>query len=657
MRLLHSTTMQMKVWHGTNIPPYIILSHRWEDEEDEVTLEDFTSDTAVLKLGYHKISKLCKIARKYQCEWVWLDTCCIDKRNSVELNEAINSMYKWYQNSLFCVAYLFDYRSKGHTELRDSTWFKRCWTLQELISPRVVRFYDKDWRFFGTKQELCREIAKITGVDEDTLSGADPRRCSVAQRMSWAAGREATRIEDQAYSLLGLFDLSLPMLYGDGEKAFLALQKEILLYSGDSNDQSIFAWNRAMAEGQYYGLLAKNARCFAGCGATRCTPPISKTYAFSFTGAGFQLNVPAIPYGMNTYLCPLDCTSDRSVEGKRDCILLERSVEDDQYARVCRNGVAIVGVKIETLQTYQRRIYVPQLPRHVPVSMVHGFLVKSIQICDYTSSEIRKVQLRSRDTIDIGPVSLPSVLAIPMTEWGTAGFIHFPQPKSVFHKEQIRMLKLGFDEDFAPRYLLANNSTMSDPGMKAENFFDRSVQGDTTRWSNSWLCEEGRPPSGMQLVTLDTKNELPKQRGDKDSPDGAVTFGPWGYMKIRCSLQTCPRDVKVASLPKCGPGPWKIWTIDIYSSGSFYEDRQARRQRRQQTALVMAATVATFAVDRAMTARRREREEQKRIEMKEREKADRRKKSRSHSRRTSSLDYYSSDDDSSRDYDRSRYTI
>lgn len=512
MRLLNSKTMRMRVWYGSDIPPYIILSHRWEREEDEVTLQDFESGTAETKYGYRKIKKLCEIARNHHYDWVWLDTCCIDKRNAVELSEAINSMYKWYQNSRFCVAYLFDYRLGGHRNLRESTWFRRCWTLQELIAPSVIMFYDNDWTFFGTKQELCNKIARITGVDEATLSGADPRRCPVAQRFSWAAGREATRIEDEAYSLIGLFGLSLPMLYGDGEKAFMALQKEILQNSSDANDQSIFAWSHGLQKGEFYGLLAKNVSAFAHCGTTRRIPSITGTYAFSFTGAGFQLNIPLIPYGTNTYLCPLDCATENQVDQVRDCIFLEKSAEDDQYSRICRDGVAKIRVKVSTLETYpvnaQKKVYVQQIPRHVSINVVHGFLLRTLELPDYTVKEHRKVQLRSRYRGGIETASTFSMLIVPEKQWGSAGIIHFPQPKAVYDSRQIRCMKLGFDENFEPMCLLSTNSTTADSEMYAPTFFDRSREAEMARWANSWLPTTEDLPKDLRCFSLVRENEL-----------------------------------------------------------------------------------------------------------------------------------------------------
>jgi len=235
MRLINVCSLEMKEFYDSNTPPYIILSHRWQ--EDEITYQDFEINQGRQKGSYHKIEHLCQIAREKEIDWVWLDTCCIDKRNLTELSEAINSMYRRYQQSQLCVAYLSDVED-GYDQLNSSTWFIRCWTLLELIAPSELQFYDRTWKYIGQKSDMCQQLSEITKIDEATLAGADPRRCSIAQRMSWAAGRHATRMEDEAYSLLGLFDISMPMLYGDGKRAFISLQERIVQ---TSDDQSIFA--------------------------------------------------------------------------------------------------------------------------------------------------------------------------------------------------------------------------------------------------------------------------------------------------------------------------------------------------------------------------------------------------------------------------------
>lgn len=161
----------------------------------------------------------------------------IDKTSSAELSEAINSMYQWYKNANICYAYLEDITDQDqlfHSDRSiESRWFQRGWTLQELIAPRVVEFYTASWAEIGTKSSLRKKISHETGIDIRILDGQDPSICNVAERMSWAAFRQTTRIEDAAYCLLGLFQVSMPLLYGEGKGAFIRLQQEILRTTDD----------------------------------------------------------------------------------------------------------------------------------------------------------------------------------------------------------------------------------------------------------------------------------------------------------------------------------------------------------------------------------------------------------------------------------------
>lgn len=173
-----------------------------------------------------------------------INRCCIDKTSSAELSEAINSMFRWYQNAQACYAYLADVSSDSGpsqepSEFSKSRWFTRGWTLQELIAPSNVVFYSRDWHILGTKDQLADLLERITRIDCETLRGQDLQFVSVSKKMSWAAHRKTSRVEDIAYSLLGIFDVNMPLLYGEGKKAFLRLQEEILKVS---NDQTLFAW-------------------------------------------------------------------------------------------------------------------------------------------------------------------------------------------------------------------------------------------------------------------------------------------------------------------------------------------------------------------------------------------------------------------------------
>lgn len=280
MKLLNCSTLEIEEFFGTSIPTsYAILSHRWE--ADEVTYQDVTNRPGTLaqRRGWAKIRETCRVALERGHDYAWVDTCCIDKTSSAELSEAINSMFKWYADAAVCFAFLSDVDS--HQTFAESLWFTRGWTLQELVAPREILFFDRDWDLVGTRAQLCDVIHERTGVSDKILlhgsaSGPRPRgirsllsSIPVAVRMSWAAGRMTTREEDRAYSLLGLFGVNMPMLYGEGSGAFMRLQEEIIKQTADL---TLFAWTDVsrgstdQESEEYRGILATSPDEFRGSG-------------------------------------------------------------------------------------------------------------------------------------------------------------------------------------------------------------------------------------------------------------------------------------------------------------------------------------------------------------------------------------------------------
>ncbi|KAE8362386.1 heterokaryon incompatibility protein-domain-containing protein [Aspergillus caelatus] len=241
MRLLHASAFEIRTFPDGDTPPYAILSHTWEEEVTYADLQDFHSTYVTEKKGFGKIKSSCRVANADGFTYIWIDTCCIDKSSKADLTEivsAINSMYQWYGEASICYAYLADIVSKE--DIGNSRWFTRGWTLQELIAPQHIIFLNKYWEPIGTKGSLQAGLSARTKIPVDILSGAvNIENISVAQRMAWAAGRQTTRLEDRAYSLLGLFGISMPLLYGEGHTAFLRLQEEIIKVS---DDESILAW-------------------------------------------------------------------------------------------------------------------------------------------------------------------------------------------------------------------------------------------------------------------------------------------------------------------------------------------------------------------------------------------------------------------------------
>jgi hypothetical protein len=386
MRLLNTATIELHEFEGADTPDYAILSHRWET--DEVPFQDMKTGEVFRKEGYEKIKGCCLQVAKDGWQYAWIDTCCIDKSSSAELSQAINSMYQWYHDANVCYAYLSDVSSatepeSASSEFRSSKWFARGWTLQELLAPSQVVFFNRVWVEIGTKSSLEKTISEITGIKYLFRFG----QASVAQKMSWASMREATRIEDMAYSLLGLFGVHMPPLYGQGENAFLRLQIEIL---NMSDDESIFAWEEDDSESV---LLAKSPSAFRyssdvrqiGVGEFKRKPyfmtnkglqieclllSMHSDAALNIIPSASEMKAPVRPLKLSKYgsfLAPLNC-----IRGSPLAIRLERS-RGYQYYRVpsllytldmndwsdrvdiaCEQMLAYGTAKMETIHIRQR---------------------------------------------------------------------------------------------------------------------------------------------------------------------------------------------------------------------------------------------------------------------------------------------------------------
>lgn len=292
MRLLHTTSLQFEEFFDTNCPRYVILSHRWQ--EKEAGFRDLEIGKEQGWPGFVKIEKSCVLAKARGFDWIWIDTCCIDKKSSAELSEAINSMFRWYAEAEECYAYLSDIEFLA--DLAQSTWFTRGWTLQELLAPSNVIFLNCEWKIMGTKKDLLAEISDATHIAVHYLSNM--HKASVATKMSWVSRRKTSRVEDMAYCLLGLFDVNMPLLYGEGRKAFLRLELEIVK---KSDDESIFAWTSTSAK-EHSGLLALWPDSFAHSADIRVPDSgvLSRSYEqkiiqrqpYSMTNRGLEFPTP-----------------------------------------------------------------------------------------------------------------------------------------------------------------------------------------------------------------------------------------------------------------------------------------------------------------------------------------------------------------------------
>jgi len=217
---------------SNNIPCYAILSHTWGEDNEEFNFNDVVNGTGKEKSGFRKVQFCGEQAAKDGLDYFWVDTCCIDKSSSTELQEAINSMFQWYSKAAKCYVYLVDvsYNSFVNRDesFRKSRWFTRGWTLQELLAPEYIEFYSLEYRHIGDKNSMVGNIHDITGISIQALQGYPLHQFSIEERKSWAANRHTKREEDLAYSLLGIFNIYMPLLYGEGRKnAFARLERKI----------------------------------------------------------------------------------------------------------------------------------------------------------------------------------------------------------------------------------------------------------------------------------------------------------------------------------------------------------------------------------------------------------------------------------------------
>ncbi|KAK3112261.1 hypothetical protein LTR53_011663, partial [Teratosphaeriaceae sp. CCFEE 6253] len=326
MRLINVDTFTLQEFAGSgSAPPYAILSHTWG--ENEVSYQDIQNlELAQSREGFRKIRFACSQAKDHGFAYAWVDTCCIGE---IEL---ACQMYRWYMNAAVCYVYLSDVPSNCPTlddgylhpfhfswieAFEESRWFRRGWTLQELTAPaKDLLFFGCAWNYIGSLESLIERVAGITGIQIEVLNHTLPLRdISIARRLSWAAKRETTRTEDVAYSLFGILEVNMPLLYGEGAKAFLRLQEELIR---QSTDQSIFAWDSpaGFVESREL-LLAPSPRCFANGSSVRRRRGTAIESAFHISNKGLEITLPIVrwrPDQTSPYLTLgiLDCKYEGS---------------------------------------------------------------------------------------------------------------------------------------------------------------------------------------------------------------------------------------------------------------------------------------------------------------------------------------------------------
>jgi hypothetical protein len=330
----------------------------------------------------------CEQAKREGLKYVWVDTCCIDKTSSAELSESINSMFEWYRLSSVCYAYLDDVPSSDaireqSSKFSKSLWFTRGWTLQELIAPSKVHFYGSGWTKIGEKHDLIDVLERITGITRDVLRGGPLSNVSIGMRMSWMARRKTTRKEDTAYCLMGIFNVNMPMLYGEGgTKAFIRLQEEIMK---ESDDQTLFAWC-ATAESEkdrpYRGILAASPEEFTG--FKRITPfPIINAgvqqIPLAVTNRGIRIHsqVHEVDDGSEGALLALNCKQDDDFT--QVVAIRIRSQGGDQYFRMNPSRLFLCPSFGNESSIYMLKwLASSSIPETWGISRQSGFIIMSI---------------------------------------------------------------------------------------------------------------------------------------------------------------------------------------------------------------------------------------------------------------------------------------
>ncbi|WAO84550.1 HET domain-containing protein [Fusarium falciforme] len=515
MRLISTTTLEIEEFFDISIPEYAILSHTWGD--GEVSLQDWADrKNRRFKPGFQKIMWACNQAVKDKLDYVWVDTNCIDKSSSAELSEAINSMFKWYRRSNICYVYLEDVPAmtldqciEPDSVFRSARWFTRGWTLQELIASPNINFFSNDWTAIATKPELALCISEITGIAwscllKGRLSKSHPlRRYSVAQRLAWASRRSTTRIEDQAYSLLGLFDITMPLVYGEGHEAFTRLLGEIIHKYADHSFASQL---------RYVDFLPRSPMefCDSQSVVVSSSPQLQKhyipgdhPYPFHLTNTGLQITLPIV-----TTLVP------HFVFGVLDCWDLEKASTQSTRS-VSRIWIPLLQKGPERLQQYSRLLW-PQT--FFPVKLVRKeSIMGSMHPSDYTRGGSHS-QLSEHSLFWAGEGSYTESTATPISKYVdplSAGFHRSIQIKKPY--ATILSVPPWYPREAGSPFLLCFSRGTA-------NYRLYGIFPSDSTLDAAWLAE--KPPL-LPLV-------LPRRiQGNVDKRDGGGLYGAVVVFKKR----------------------------------------------------------------------------------------------------------------------------
>ena len=543
---------------------YAILSHRWGADEDEVSFEDIQLSMDISrKKGLSKLKGFCKLALSEGLRYGWVDTCCINKGDPTELGEAINSMYRWYVDSKICIAYLEDV---PQSQLLSSKWFSRGWTLQELIGPKTMIFCNHDWHIIGTKLELTAELSRKTKIPESVLSHATkPSACSVAQRMSWAADRETKRVEDRAYSLMGLFDVYMPMIYGERENAFLRLQQSII--SKKTKDESMFAWCTGFPKNvkTYSGLFAPSPEAYV-----HCSEIIQTRGSGGFSEANGELLIPlkVAPHTMKTYSALLHCTH-RDKPDDNVSILITQTSDEPIYVRVrdVGDGGHTLIPSSDQARFKEQQIRVLVDPTEPPVTFFYGFWLRTLQPPGYAQHQT--VVLSNSRALGADLIHQHE------SSQGVSGLVHMRSRSTTKCSawSHVHWIKFGFDMEFNPVLWLAS--------AKHSRRLQTDFEGALALGPESDLHREI-----MRFEQVDNKDPYPHEHDKwaKGEFDIAIDKRKGYYRKtfrainLAISVQLATKDDFEETDDSGLPLSRDIWVVDITDTGGVTPEERVRRQ-------------------------------------------------------------------------------
>ena len=321
---------------------YATFSHKWEENEPlfakviKVVVYDLKASPA-----HEKLQTFCKIVREAGFNWAWSDTCCIDKGDHFVLQEALVSMFKWYERSAMTIIFLRGVdRLARRGALTRNIWNMRAWTLQEYHASKVVQIYTEDWTpYLGLKicnhkesPEIISEMEEATGISAQALMALRPGLDNIREKLRLASTRETTRVEDAAYSLLGIFSMSLPITYGEGDKALGRLLSQLLASSGD---MSILAWTGR--SGSFNSCLPSSITVFNQLPTSHIPLPISDAAVGAVTAGIHTLDL-ALFAMLYDRVSELPVPSFSGLRMKLPCLVFKLG-----QLSVSRNGLEFVS--------------------------------------------------------------------------------------------------------------------------------------------------------------------------------------------------------------------------------------------------------------------------------------------------------------------------